>query len=834
MRKISIVGVEGSGKTVLLSAIGDKYENPDVSGVFMSPENARAFGFVKLHMEAMRNGQWPAATTTNSNLDWTLFKKTDSVKEIICQLSLLDFAGELYRLCFGEHSEDEIGNWAEEMEILKKHIAESDLLIVIVNLSDVINASPSNPRARETMWLTKSVIDYATRNGNDKDVAIVFSQADIYKSEIEACGGKEAALQKYLPHVANVYDNLPVFTVSAINKTVPDENTGIAIPARDFKSEGLDELMEWIISKTPGYADLAQSMTDTRLAPIHLWAKAQDLYTQYQNSQFESTATRYSIAKDLYETLQELRSANIKSPKNAQTSEEVNILEIKAQEFFDFESIANDIMSTVTCFDKDTALNKLEEYSRTSQQVEMDRPRLSQEIDSLFNILKKNHDTAIQRKKLKIALVLLSIVAITIAGWVGYTTHQQAVYDEQMRELARQKEEEEKKLARQKEEEEKKLARQHEQEMRQKEEQGYEIITENGKKRAVWTVGRVHPQNSNLIADSSEGNWICKKPGYKWTSGSNIEWQSGVTHPDNSNLKSGSTADQWICTIPGYVWTGGTNYEWRAGQTSDRYPHWVSVERIGYWKPQDGYRKKDSSAEGLSELVWNPGVLSNDKKRKAAQTEGNWLYKTSCGSCGGDGKVSTRSDCWTCNGSGKVESTTSCSSCDGTGRRSSSRNCYSCSGRGQVRNVVTCSNCNGTPRQICNPRLGLHDRAPEYTPAGLHAVRCMFCGGSGRVGVYPWVSVCNNCRGQGGWPCNNCGGDGWWECSRCNNGQVDIGTRQCSSCSGSGKRYSTTTCESCNGDRVVKKRRDCSYCSNGKRYGTTDCSRCRGYGYTWE
>ena len=812
MRRISIVGVEGSGKTVLLSAIGDKYENPDVSGVFMSPENARAFGFVKLHMEAMRNGQWPAATTTNSNLDWTLFKKTDSDKETICQLSLLDFAGELYRLCFGEHSEDEIGNWAEEMEILKKHIAESDLLIVIVNLSDVINASPSNPRARETMWLTKSVIDYATRNGNDKDVAIVFSQADIYKSEIEACGGKEAALQKYLPHVANVYDSLPIFAVSAINKTIPDENTGIAIPANDFKSEGLDELMEWIIAKTPGYADLAQTMTNTRLAPINLWAKAQDLHDLYQNSQFESTATRYSIARDLYETLRELRTANIKSPKNAQTSEDVDILETKAQEYIDFESMANDIMSAVTYFDKNTALNKLEEYSRISQQIALDKSRLSQEIDSLFNILKKNHDTAMQRKTLKTVLVLFSIVAIAVAGWFGYTTYQQKLHDERMRELARQ----------------------HEQEMRQKEEQGYEIITEYGKKRAVWTEGRIHPQNSNLVADSREGNWICKKPGYKWTSGANIEWQRGLTHPDNSNLVSSSTEGQWTCTKPGYVWTGGTNVEWRAGQTSDRYPHCISSSDVGQWHPQEGYRWVKPKEAGNFDVAWNPGVLSKDGKRKAAQTEGNWLYKTSCGSCGGDGKVSTTSDCWTCSGSGKVESTTSCSSCDGTGRRSSSSNCYSCSGSGQVRNVVTCSNCNGTPRQRCNPRLGLLDRAPEYTPAGLHAVRCMFCGGAGRVGVHPWVSVCNNCRGQGGWPCNNCGGDGWWECSRCNNGQVDIGTRQCPSCSGSGKRYSSSQCYSCDGSGSVKVRRNCSSCSNGKRYGTTDCSQCSGNGYTWK
>ena len=807
MRKISIVGVEGSGKTVLLSAIGDKYENPDVSGVFMSPENARAFGFVKLHMEAMRNGQWPAATTTNSNLDWTLFKKTDSAKETICQLSLLDFAGELYRLCFGEHSEDEIGNWAEEMEILKKHIAESDLLIVIVNLSDVINASPSNPRARETMWLTKSVIDYATRNGNDKDVAIVFSQADIYKSEIEACGGKEAALQKYLPHVANVYDSLPIFAVSAINKTIPDENTGIAIPARDFKSEGLDELMEWIIAKTPGYADLAQSMTDTRLAPIHLWAKAQDLHDLYQNSQSESTATRYSIARDLYETLRELRTANIKSPKNAQTSEDVDILETKAQEYIDFESMANDIMSAVTYFDKNTALNKLEEYSRISQQIALDKSRLSQEIDSLFNILKKNHDTAMQRKTLKTVLVLFSIVAIAVAGWFGYTTYQQKLHDERMRELARQ----------------------HEQEMRQKEEQGYEIITEYGKKRAVWTEGRIHPQNSNLVADSREGNWICKKPGYKWTSGANIEWQRGLTHPDNSNLVSSSTEGQWTCTKPGYVWTGGTNVEWRAGQTSDRYPHCISSSDVGQWHPQEGYRWVKPKEAGNFDVTWNPGVVSKDGKRKAAQTEGNWLYKTSCGSCGGDGKTSTTSDCWTCNGSGKVESTTSCSSCDGTGRKNSSSRCYSCNGSGRV--TSACGECG-------------HIRDNWGNILSHHGQVCDNCGGRGGVQYQPRQT--NNlgdalyelgnalqAAGQGNMVrCNKCGGRGWYHHSTCNaTGRV---TRTCSSCDGSGSRSSSRNCYSCDGSGRVKVRRNCSSCSNGKRYGTTDCSQCSGTGYTWK
>jgi len=35
MTKVSIVGVRGSGKTVLLAALGDKYQRPDENGLFL-------------------------------------------------------------------------------------------------------------------------------------------------------------------------------------------------------------------------------------------------------------------------------------------------------------------------------------------------------------------------------------------------------------------------------------------------------------------------------------------------------------------------------------------------------------------------------------------------------------------------------------------------------------------------------------------------------------------------------------------------------------------------------------------------------------------------------
>ena len=38
MGKIAIVGVEGSGKTVLMTVLGERFQTPDPYGLFLSPE----------------------------------------------------------------------------------------------------------------------------------------------------------------------------------------------------------------------------------------------------------------------------------------------------------------------------------------------------------------------------------------------------------------------------------------------------------------------------------------------------------------------------------------------------------------------------------------------------------------------------------------------------------------------------------------------------------------------------------------------------------------------------------------------------------------------------
>ena len=251
MKKVAIVGVEGSGKTVMLAGLGDLYTYPDEEGYFLSPKNFSTAAYVAEKIERMRKGEWPAATAGDEmqGLDWTLERKMPGVRRPpvkICEVSFLDFAGEVYRTAFGIEAGDQ--SLAEQADELKRYVSEADDLIVLINLRDVIVNGIRDLRVQEAMWITNAILDAALSEEAEckaPRAAIVLSQADSYADTIKACGGALGVLRKHLPHVANRYDWLDVFAVSAVDKTRLDSD-GNTVPTEDFTSKGLLPIMTWI------------------------------------------------------------------------------------------------------------------------------------------------------------------------------------------------------------------------------------------------------------------------------------------------------------------------------------------------------------------------------------------------------------------------------------------------------------------------------------------------------------------------------------------------------------------------------------------------------------
>ncbi len=154
--------------------------------------------------------------------------------EKVCEVSFLDFAGEVYRAAYGISGSGD-ASLKEQAEELKQYVCGADELIVLINLRDVITNGLRDKRVQEAMWITKSILDTALGDDTGEKApraAIVLSQADSYAETIKTCGGALGVLEKYLPHVANDYGWLDVFAVNAVDKTDLDGD-GNVVPAAD-------------------------------------------------------------------------------------------------------------------------------------------------------------------------------------------------------------------------------------------------------------------------------------------------------------------------------------------------------------------------------------------------------------------------------------------------------------------------------------------------------------------------------------------------------------------------------------------------------------------------
>lgn len=79
LRKVAIVGVDGSGKTVMLAGLGDLYAHPDANGFFLAPKDFGTSAYVNRQISLMRAGHWPKATVGDEmkGLNWLLRRKKD-------------------------------------------------------------------------------------------------------------------------------------------------------------------------------------------------------------------------------------------------------------------------------------------------------------------------------------------------------------------------------------------------------------------------------------------------------------------------------------------------------------------------------------------------------------------------------------------------------------------------------------------------------------------------------------------------------------------------------------------------------------------------------------
>ena len=276
MKKISIVGVEGSGKTVLMSVLGDKYSVPDENGFFLNPLNRETFEYCVKTVADMRKGYWPQVTEPGQmvKLQWNLCRaKENRTTENLGEVTMMDFAGEVYRAAFGGKNVQE--SFKKDVESLQAYVLGCEKLLLLINLKDIIDGDESEERTIDMLWASKSIMDYAIENGVN-DIAIAFTQSEQYSSIIAECGGPHGTLKKYHGLIAALYPMVNVIALSAVRDTVINDNAS-EVPSQDFCSVGLDKLVRWMaeeeMDKSSVHSDqkLDDSNMLSEVKKVQLW-----------------------------------------------------------------------------------------------------------------------------------------------------------------------------------------------------------------------------------------------------------------------------------------------------------------------------------------------------------------------------------------------------------------------------------------------------------------------------------------------------------------------------------------------------------------------------------
>lgn len=71
------------------------------------------------------------------------------------------------------------------------------------------------------------------------------------------------------------------------------------------------------------------------------------------------------------------------------------------------------------------------------------------------------------------------------------------------------------------------------------------------------------------------------------------------------------------------------------------------------WIPDDGYKFVSSLDDGDLSVVWTPGLISADGKRRAREEEGRFENKRDCGACR-NGYKYRMENCTQCGKTGKA------------------------------------------------------------------------------------------------------------------------------------------------------------------------------------
>jgi len=247
---VAIIGTEGTGKTVLVTTLATRFSNITDQGLFLKPTDNRGetYKYIARNWESLSKGKWPPLTKKGElfQLQWQL----QANHKPVADLRMLDVSGEDLRLLFNDGQIDTPEQLPEGLRRITDYLCGAQIVLVLVDMDDIVS-NRNTEHARETQWVINYALDCAKKRRDQVRIALVFTKSDKYEPMAKQHGGWLNTARKYLPlvygnHLAD--GQLSVFPVAAVANTQLDTSSGTPyqVPAPNFASQGLEELMNWV------------------------------------------------------------------------------------------------------------------------------------------------------------------------------------------------------------------------------------------------------------------------------------------------------------------------------------------------------------------------------------------------------------------------------------------------------------------------------------------------------------------------------------------------------------------------------------------------------------
>lgn len=269
---IAVIGMEGSGKTVLATTLAKRLCTIDARGVFLNPKGVKTLKYVERVWGILQSGDWPPSTVPGEKfeLEW----KLNIVGEQECDLRLIDVAGQDLRLLFGEEQIYSVDSLPAHLQALAEYCRSADIILFLVNLKDFCGEGDAERRTANEAAI-KSAMDYLTTVGHRRRVCLVLTQADLYKELAHERGGWLALVKQVIPYVFNAHvaiKKMVVHPIAAVAETrivVDGDGRPRQVPVAQFRSAGFGGLVNWLTAQVRKVKQELQADLSAHIPPDH-------------------------------------------------------------------------------------------------------------------------------------------------------------------------------------------------------------------------------------------------------------------------------------------------------------------------------------------------------------------------------------------------------------------------------------------------------------------------------------------------------------------------------------------------------------------------------------